>query len=733
MKIQTRFTTLILLSFVFILSDQLTAQWTKCNGPYGGVINCIASNSRKLFAGTSNGLYESSDNGSNWQIVKSFKAHDIHVFDSTIFISTDNDIMVSKDDGTTWKTIEENFYISILGHNNKFALNGNYIAYAKNPFRNVPGISSYLEIAKFDSSLSMYENDTAIISMKITDDSFGIPPYINSIIFNTEFIVAGTNYGVYLSSDTGKTWTRSNTNLTDSTIESVAMFGQKLFAGTYKSGIFCSTDNGRNWLPCNSGLTSMSISTISINKDTIYAGTNGSGIFVSIDSGKSWNQVNAGLSNLVVNSIYFDNDVPIAGTSGGGVFIFNGSWQQKDMGLDAMQINSFTAAGNNLFAGSQGCGIYRSNNNGINWTAINSGLTDLNINSLIVKGSSIFAGTVNGGVFRSNDNGGNWTEINNGITAKHINSFAVCNDNIFASSLIPAQDYTYSGVIFRSSDNGNTWTVADSGLTSIYDMAVLDSNIFVATQSGIIRSGNGGKSWTNYNINTSNNSPAIVESFCVKGKELFAGTDENGIYKCNSMNNWEAINDSIKLKYLSFFTSMISNDSTVFAYCLIIEGQPGWLYYSTNDGNIWKEVPQPSKDGLWPSAFQSKIVSLSIYNNYLFIGMEDLGVWKVTLSNIMTGIEKNNNEAVTAFRLDQNYPNPFNPATIVRYSVPKTGMVTIKVYNILGKQVATLVNESKAAGNYQVQFNAGKLASGVYFYRMESGSYVETKKLLLLK
>ena len=86
------------------------------------------------------------------------------------------------------------------------------------------------------------------------------------------------------------------------------------------------------------------------------------------------------------------------------------------------------------------------------------------------------------------------------------------------------------------------------------------------------------------------------------------------------------------------------------------------------------------------------------------------------------------------FILSQNYPNPFNPTTTIDYSVPKSSMVTIKVYDVLGKEVATLVNQNKSAGNYSVQFNASsKFASGVYLYRMQARSFVQTKKLILMK
>jgi hypothetical protein len=94
---------------------------------------------------------------------------------------------------------------------------------------------------------------------------------------------------------------------------------------------------------------------------------------------------------------------------------------------------------------------------------------------------------------------------------------------------------------------------------------------------------------------------------------------------------------------------------------------------------------------------------------------------------------ENPNVTVTKFNLEQNYPNPFNPTSLIRYSIPKSGLVTLKVYDILGKEVATLVNEEKVAGSYNLKFDASKLSSGVYMYKIESGNYTETKKMVLIK
>ncbi|MCH7771675.1 MAG: T9SS type A sorting domain-containing protein, partial [Bacteroidetes bacterium] len=85
------------------------------------------------------------------------------------------------------------------------------------------------------------------------------------------------------------------------------------------------------------------------------------------------------------------------------------------------------------------------------------------------------------------------------------------------------------------------------------------------------------------------------------------------------------------------------------------------------------------------------------------------------------------------FKLEQNYPNPFNPTTTIKYQIPELGLVTLKVYDILGREVKELVNAEKPVGTYEVVFNAKSLPSGIYVYELQAGDYIETKKLVLLK
>lgn len=97
-----------------------------------------------------------------------------------------------------------------------------------------------------------------------------------------------------------------------------------------------------------------------------------------------------------------------------------------------------------------------------------------------------------------------------------------------------------------------------------------------------------------------------------------------------------------------------------------------------------------------------------------------------------TGI-KELTELPTGYNLSQNYPNPFNPTTNIKFSIPETGFVTLKVYNTLGQEVATLINEIKSTGTYEVDFNASKLSSGMYVYTLSSGNIHISNKMILMK
>ncbi len=126
----------------------------------------------------------------------------------------------------------------------------------------------------------------------------------------------------------------------------------------------------------------------------------------------------------------------------------------------------------------------------------------------------------------------------------------------------------------------------------------------------------------------------------------------------------------------------------------------------------------------------ANIIEVRIYNtNNGLIGVLE----STNVSTLLTGMNNAGSDRPSHFQLGQNYPNPFNATTIIHYQLPGTTNVVLKVYDTLGKEIATLVDETKSGGSYEVKFDASKLSSGIYFYKMQAGSYTETKKLVLMK
>ncbi len=153
------------------------------------------------------------------------------------------------------------------------------------------------------------------------------------------------------------------------------------------------------------------------------------------------------------------------------------------------------------------------------------------------------------------------------------------------------------------------------------------------------------------------------------------------------------------------------------------------LFYAYNDFNfitkincqLWENNSWTDDDGAFtisnPEGYLAEFIAAKVLIYY---------------SNV-TGLKNNETLKVSNFYLSQNYPNPFNPSTTINYSIPKSSFVTIKVYNILGRKITTLVNAEKLAGNYSVHFNAAKLASGVYIYKINAGKYSKSKLMILEK
>ena len=345
----------------------------------------------------------------------------------------------------------------------------------------------------------------------------------------------------------------------------------------------------------------------------------------------------------------------------------------------------------NLYAGGQG-GVYLSKDDGINWQAVNSGLENREVRSLAVisdetRGSTLLAGTTEG-VFRSSNYGASW--VPSGLTDLIVYALTVFKDEAGNTIILAGIDTENTGLgncIFRSTNNGQSWI--ESSLPTLWagSFAIIPNetngmNIFTGTYFSVYLSTNNGLDWTH--INSGLNRSVYSLATCINwtsGTNLFAGTIFGGVFLSkDNGTSWEAVNSGLSYE----------ND---YIYSLVVSGP------------------------------------------YIFAGTLHVngGVWRRPLSEMITPVEITPTVFPARFLLEQNYPNPFNPSTVISYKLPVNSDVTLKVYDVRGNEVTTLADEYKPSGSYEVKFEARGLSSGIYFYKLQSGSFVETKKMLLLK
>ena len=366
-------------------------------------------------------------------------------------------------------------------------------------------------------------------------------------------------------------------------------------------------------------------------------------------------------------------------------------------------VQCFTINGTYLFAGTDVGGVFRTTDNGTNWIAGNSGLTSTDVYALAVIGSNVFAGTGLGGVFRSTNNGTSWTAA--GLTS--VRDLAVSGTNLFAGN--------GSGV-FLSTNNGTNWTEVNSGLTNtdVWALAINGTNLFAGTAGGVFLSTNNGTNWTAAGL-----ANHLIWTFAVSGTNLFAGTYTGVFLTTDNGTSWTEVNSGLTN---TFVNTLVVYDTNLFA------GTYNGVFLSINNGTSWTDV----SSGLTPN---TDVNALIVYGTNLYAGtvVDQISVWRRPISEMITSVVGSSIDLPTRFTLSQNHPNPFNPTTIIKYQLPKLSFVTLKVFDVLGNEIANLVNEEKLTGTYEVTWYAQGIPSGVYFYQLRSGNFVETKKMLLLK
>ena len=437
---------------------------------------------------------------------------------------------------------------------------------------------------------------------------------------------------------------------------------------------------------------------------------------------------------------------------------FGSNWIPANGGMGPKDVRALTVTNTStVIAGTHYVGMYRSTDLGLSWNKSMTGFpAGISILSLLESESSIYAGTRDG-VYRTDDNGDNWMKLTGtNDTINYSTVWGMCekDGDIFAGMF-----FQYNSTVYKSTDKGTTWIRSGAGLPSdlsfIFSMTTSGNNLIAATDEGIYYSSDSGAGWHQ------TNSPNLyTPSLAASGDYVYAAVPSGaGVYR--SVDNgvtWilalQSTVDYVEVAAIdnnafagSFFGGAryssnngsnwsvcggFPSDASVFALGpvgdeMVLAGTdlaPSWIYATFDNGVSFS----PYSEGL---AERASVEAFAVNNTFMFAGTDDHGVWRRLRPGVV-GTEVQFN-LPTEYSLSQNYPNPFNPTTTIQYSIPKSGNVKLTVYNFLGEEVVTLVNDFKETGVYKVNFNSKDLTSGIYFYRLDAGNYSSVKKMILLK
>lgn len=371
--------------------------------------------------------------------------------------------------------------------------------------------------------------------------------------------------------------------------------------------------------------------------------------------------------------------------------------------------------------------VLRTTNAGTTWTNVGTSITagqDLYTVSAIDANTAI-VGSGDGTIWRTTNGGTNWNFIVPTPASVFIDVVHFFNATTAWALGDPV------GAVWKmwySTNAGANWTVCPGAPASVGTEAGWN-NSYGALDTGHIWFGtNATKIWKGSLRGAYTSSPSVsLNSYGVWFNDATTGIA--------IMNNGSA--STANVKSTNGGTTWANTSFTPSALTFALKGVPGTGFFWIGGGSTTSLVWRSTDYGTTWTA-QSVAATNAVYGmTFVHQGLGWLGtatgkIFKYVDPNY-TGVGNQNNEAPANYKLEQNYPNPFNPTTTINYSIPNASDVSIKVYDMLGNEVMTLVNEHKNAGNYSTSVNASNLSSGIYLYKIVAGSFTETKKMTLIK
>lgn len=373
-----------------------------------------------------------------------------------------------------------------------------------------------------------------------------------------------------------------------------------------------------------------------------------------------------------------------------------------------------------IFSGNWGgAGVFRSSDSGITWDHLTSGYWVWTV--AIDDNDDIYVGTSAKGVIKSTDNGDTWDSLDIGGASKDVRDIAIRDNGIYISS--------WGGGVLKSTDGGENWISISATLPSnVIHSIAFDSQgrIWAGAYDGlgVFYSDNDGTTWNAVDIPYK-----FIWSIDVSPQDeiyvgTFGGPDDTGLglYISNDFGeNWsyEEQFQDLNIYGVQFVDNQIFimtwENGMYTSGDVSSEGVPDWLPHNAGlmSGEVSASIPLPNGQ-----------VLLATSDSYLYRSVSEV-----------TSVDNRNPLVVTVdkFSLEQNYPNPFNPSTKIKFSIADEGYYTLTIFNVIGEEVAQLLNRQLSTGIYNIEFHAQNLPSGIYYYSLKGNGSVKTNKMMLLK
>jgi photosystem II stability/assembly factor-like uncharacterized protein len=662
--------------------------------------------------------------------------------------------------------------------------------------KNIATGNNFKCAAAFDSTVWAVADNGKVFRTKPGNNpltTFNVTPnalYSISVIDNVTAFVCGANGEVYRTTNYGATWEARNSGISfpiklNSISFKDASNGVVVGDGGY---IYTTVNAGQTWVLATSPTTRNLLKAKYFATGICVVGEYG--ILLMKSGAGSFTSVNTRILTDIrgVTGTDFDN----IKVCGGGGFIRSNtggsskflSFESNPMMANLVDIN-YVNASTGYAVSSLNDAIIKTTNSGANWN-LTAGATATYTWTTKLTASGSIGNTLcphpnnrdamfvvyNTAIYRSNNRGETWVQIGTinvpGSTLSRAHSFYV--NPVDTNIMVAACESSPSDVVVKSTNYGANWTISYAKNFSSYgqpleqDQNAPNRYYFVPDGGGFYKSTDYGSTFTQISTYPFV-SPCDIVVMYDSANVLYVGeSSPSRVYKStDSGANWTLVLTSGGSEIPSIANSIFDKSiayATTFSTPLWKTSNYGtnWTQVYTLSGSGWgsdicREDPNVYLTGTYSgstgykttnggaSFFTSSITTgagagIIVMEKAYMLAQQTTNLQKLSISyNVITNAEETtlSTNIPTKFDLYQNYPNPFNPSTNIKFDLVKNGYVKLTVYNEVGKEIETLLNAVRNAGSYEVKFDASKLSSGVYFYKLETENGSMTKKMLLVK